>query len=126
MGHLSVPIAVGAAESVDKGDSRTTLASDDVMDEWTGQARSGVFHCSPPIQPMSPGHWECRATMHSAHVPKASRLNATMITDRAAMAAVLIASFRTVRVGQNIGDRNELSSGSCVGGIHRSPRHSAR
>jgi hypothetical protein len=50
------------------------------------------------IRPRSPGRWECRATIHSERAREAIRLNTDMITDLTALAAVLLANFRTLRI----------------------------
>jgi hypothetical protein len=50
------------------------------------------------IRPRSPGRWECRATIHSEQAPEAIRLNTTMMTDLTALAATLLANFRTFRI----------------------------
>jgi hypothetical protein len=50
------------------------------------------------IWPRSPRRWECRPSIYSERVPVVARLNTDMITDLTALAAVLLANRRTVRV----------------------------
>jgi hypothetical protein len=49
-------------------------------------------------RPWPPGRWECRPSIYSERVPVAARLNTAMITDLTALAAVLLANFRSVRI----------------------------
>jgi hypothetical protein len=50
------------------------------------------------IRPRSPGRWECRATIHSERAPEVIRLNTTTMTNLTALAATLLANFRTLRI----------------------------
>ena len=45
--HLRVPVCQPATKSVDEHDRRTTLAGDDMVDEWHGQARGRLSHRQP-------------------------------------------------------------------------------
>ena len=53
MRHLSVPVAVGAAKSVDEDDWRTALAGDDMVDEWHFGPKLTVVALADNRMPMS-------------------------------------------------------------------------